>query len=307
MIREFELGDAEGVSAALHEEEIPHPVTADGVLHWHTAQPGRAQARSWVALDDDRIVGWGRARLRWSTSTEGVGDIWVYVIPAARRQGLGMALFDEVERFAQSIGARTLDSWTYHDDGNAFLEQRGFSTSGGEYLSRLEPVHADISPLPILAERRLAEGFELVPLAAVRDSAEDLHRVYAAAAADVPHEFREDDVRLEEWRLETLDHPQLSGEASFVVLAGDRPVALAFVELDEPAGIAANEMTGTLPQFRRRGLARLAKLATIRWAAEHGITALQTTNAADNLGMIALNESLGYRRVLFVTHYLRAD
>jgi GNAT superfamily N-acetyltransferase len=66
-------------------------------------------------------------------------------------------------------------------------------------------------------------------------------------------------------------------------------------------------MTGTLPEFRRRGLARLVKLATIRWAAEHGIAAIQTGNSHENPGILALNARLGYRPVATETHYLRED
>jgi GNAT superfamily N-acetyltransferase len=83
------------------------------------------------------------------------------------------------------------------------------------------------------------------------------------------------------------------------------PVALAFVEIDESANVAANEMTGTLPEFRRRGLARLAKLATVRWAAAQGIAAMQTGNSHENPRILALNASLGYRPVATETHYLR--
>jgi GNAT superfamily N-acetyltransferase len=54
-------------------------------------------------------------------------------------------------------------------------------------------------------------------------------------------------------------------------------------------------MTGTLREYRRRGLARLVKLAAIRWAAENGITALHTDNDSTNADMLALNEHLGYR------------
>ena len=54
-------------------------------------------------------------------------------------------------------------------------------------------------------------------------------------------------------------------------------------------------MTGTAPDFRRRGLARLAKEATIRWAAEAGIRTIVTSNDTTNADMLALNEHLGYR------------
>ena len=307
MIREFEPGDAPGVSAALHEQEIPGPLTAEGIVHWHIAQPARARARSWIALDNGRIVGWGRARLRWSTTLEGIADLYAYVAPAARRRGFGTALFGVAERYAREIGARSLHSWTDSEASNAFLETRGFLATGSQVISILDPAKAQPPALGRLEAERTAEGFQLVTLGRVRDRVADLHCVYAAASADLPQDIREDDVRLEEWRRETLEHPQLSSEASFVVLAGDRPVALAFVEVDEPAGLAANEMTGTLPGFRRRGFARLAKLATIRWASEHRISALLTANDEANVGMIALNESLGYEPVERETQYLRDD
>lgn len=306
MIRDFERADADAVSTILHEEELPHPVTAAGVFHWHVAQPERAHARSWIAFDErKRLVGWGRARLRWSTSAEGVADLWVYIAPSARGRGLGAALYEETEQYAQEAGAAHLTSWSYSAVGKAFLEGRGFRGIATERVSLLEPAKAETSALSHLEAEHAARGFRVVPLGGVQDSVEELYRVYAAASADAPQDFREDNVQLEEWRRETLEHPQLSADASFVVLAGDRPVSLAFVALDEPAAIAANRMTGTLPDFRRRGLARLAKLATIRWAAEHGISTIVTANDEINVAMVALNESLGYRPVATETHYVR--
>jgi GNAT superfamily N-acetyltransferase len=305
VIRDFEPTDAAAVSAALHEESPPQPVTAEGVLHWRDAQPERARARLWVAEEDGRIVGWAETRIRWTTKVSDVGDLWGYVVPSYRGRGIGAALYGEVERHLLALGARILESWTYTEPGVQLLESRGFRATGTEQVSILDPAEADCAALEALEDERKAEGFRLVPLGEVRGQVEELHRVYAAASADVPEYFREDDIRLDEWRRETLDHPQLSDEGSFVVVAGEQPVALAFLEVDEPARIAANEMTGTLPEFRRRGLARLVKLATIRWAAEHGIEAVQTGNSHENPGILALNRSLGYRPVLTETHFVR--
>jgi RimJ/RimL family protein N-acetyltransferase len=86
-------------------------------------------------------------------------------------------------------------------------------------------------------------------------------------------------------------------------LAGERPVALAFLLVNPEAGVAVNEMTGTLKEYRGRGLARLAKLAAIRWAAEEGFHEIGTGNDSENAPMLALNQSLGYevkwRRAFF--------
>jgi GNAT superfamily N-acetyltransferase len=305
MIRDFEPADAAAVSAALHEEDPPHPVTAAGVMHWRDGQPERARARMWVAEEDGRLIGWAEARIRWTTRVQDIGDVWAYVVPPERGRGIGAALLAETEQYARGLGAKILESWTYTPGGAALLERRGFRPTGTEQMSVLDPCTVDLSGLQALADQKAAEGFRLVPLAEVLDRVEELHRVYAAAAMDVPEYFREDDVRIDEWKHETLEHPQLSRQGSAIVLHGEQPAALAFLEVDEPARIAANEMTGTLPEFRRRGLARLAKLATIRWAAEHGIQTLQTGNSHENPGILALNRSLGYEPVVTETHYVR--
>jgi GNAT superfamily N-acetyltransferase len=139
----------------------------------------------------------------------------------------------------------------------------------------------------------------------VVDRSHDLHALDAAATADVPQIHAEDDVRFEDWAEEVLGAPQLSRQGSFVVLAGERPVAYAFIEVDPPARLAANEMTGTSSEHRRRGLARLAKLATIAWAREQGLEAILTGSDSTNVGMLGLNDSLGYRPVATERAYLK--
>jgi GNAT superfamily N-acetyltransferase len=59
---------------------------------------------------------------------------------------------------------------------------------------------------------------------------------------------------------------------------------------------AAHEMTGTHPDYRGRGLARAAKEAAIRWAAEARLEYLVTSNDGTNSTMLGLNERLGYQR-----------
>ena len=305
MIRDFEPSDAAAVSAVLHEEDPPHAVTPEGVIHWRDGQPERARARMWVAEEGGRLVGWAEARIRWTTRVDDIGDVWAYVRPSERGRGIGAPLFAETEEYVLELGARILESWTYSPGGVALLEGRGFRPTGTEQMAVLDPRTVDLSGLDALETDKAAEGFRLVSLGDVFDRVEALHRVYAAASMDVPEYFREDDVRLDEWKRETLEHPQLSHEGSAIVLHGDEPVALAFLEIDEPARVAANEMTGTLPEFRRRGLAKLAKFATIRWAAERGLRAVQTGNSHENPGILALNRSLGYEPVLTETHYVR--
>jgi mycothiol synthase len=47
--------------------------------------------------------------------------------------------------------------------------------------------------------------------------------------------------------------------------------------------------------WRGRGVASALKRATIGWAVEHGLEALETANDTDNDPMRAVNKRLGYR------------
>jgi RimJ/RimL family protein N-acetyltransferase len=54
-------------------------------------------------------------------------------------------------------------------------------------------------------------------------------------------------------------------------------------------------MTAVDRAWRGRGLATTMKLATIAWAIEHGLTALETGNDEANAPMRAVNARLGYQ------------
>jgi hypothetical protein len=64
-----------------------------------------------------------------------------------------------------------------------------------------------------------------------------------------------------EWKWDDLEHPNLSHEGSFVVLDGDQPIALGFLTVDLQRRVAYNQLTATLPGYRRRGLALLGQAA----------------------------------------------
>jgi RimJ/RimL family protein N-acetyltransferase len=99
----------------------------------------------------------------------------------------------------------------------------------------------------------------------------------------------------EDWAAFVLDRPLFQAEGSFVAYADGEPAAVSFLTADLASGRGTNMYTGTLPEFRGRGLARAAKLGVLHWAAEHGITQVATTNDETNAPMLAINDRLGYR------------
>ncbi len=129
---------------------------------------------------------------------------------------------------------------------------------------------------------------------------------FYGAAGGIPPGDPENRVTLEEWRRFILANPLLDDEASVVVVdAEDLVVSLSWLLVDHVRARAENEWTATLPHLRGRGLARAAKLASIRWAAEHGITEIVTGNDPDNLPMRELNRRLGYRELFIRRDFQR--
>jgi GNAT superfamily N-acetyltransferase len=304
VIRAFREEDAEDAVAVLRVAALDWNHSPASLLHRLAGHPPRARQLAWVAEADGEIAGFARARLRWEVSGRSIGWLWLGVRPDRRGRGLGGALYERAARHLVEAGAEVLESLAGEDSGHSFLGSRGFRVTGVEHVSRLDVSAADVSSLAALIEAKAREGFRLVTLGEALDRAREVHAVYAATLGDVPEPFVVDDLRYDEWERECLGDPDLSREGSTVVLHGERPVALSFLVADGE-GRAANDMTGTLPEYRRRGLARLAKLGTIHWAAAGGADWILTGNDEENPAMRGLNESLGYRPAGTQTLYVR--
>lgn len=298
MIRAFREEDAAGVADLLRTAlETPWVATTEDVLHWEH-HPPRARRATWVATEGSEIVGWAVAKRRWEVSEQGVAEVWGAVARNKRGRGVGASLFDVAAQHLSSIDAIKVQSWAEADEGKRFLTARGFREVRRERISSVAPRMVEQRDLPV------PEGFRVVPLRDVLDRPRELYAVYMAGEADAPDVFEVDDISFEEWELETLGAPSLDRDGSFVVVHCERPVSIALLEVDREHKRGTNEMTATLPEFRRRGLARLAKVASIRWAADFGLTSILTSNDRENPGMLALNDQLGYQplvvRGLFV-------
>lgn len=300
MIRDLSPADYEAI-ARIHPEALPGavPPTGKGLRHWIESHPERALLQTFVADEAGEVAGFAYARFNaWSLGIDDVAWIYAGVREASRGHGIGTQLWAAAEAYVLERGARKLETFALAGSrGETFTRARGFRQTRIQLIMRLDPRTADLSALPSRERDAVRDGFRLVPLREVIDRRRELHAVYAGTAADIPADDPEDNIGYEDWERETFSDPELSLDGSFVVMGDGMPVAITFMLVDDEARSARNEMTGTLADYRRRGLARLAKLAAIRWARDNGIALMGTENDGENLGMRRLNESLGYRVV----------
>jgi GNAT superfamily N-acetyltransferase len=284
-IRRFRPEDAEQAAELLFALAPATIRTADWLRDRQVSEPARALRRSWVAAEGDDVIAFATAYRRWYGGEAGTGRIEIWVRPDHRRRGIGSELW---EAAVEHLGVKRLTVEVDDDPaGLEFVERRGLTQFDSEVVSRLEPRAAVLSD----ASR---SGYSILALEELKCRDHELFDFYAAAGGLVPGD-EENRVSLEEWRRFILGNPLLDRRGSFVI-ADDRNriVSLSWLLVDHARRRAENEWTATLPELRGRGLARLAKSATIRWAADQGLTEILTGNDPDNVPMRELNRHLGY-------------
>lgn len=220
----------------------------------------------------------------------------VDVLPEARRQGIGSALLAAVSERAGSAGKSALHvpASEARPEGIEFLGRRGFT----EY----ERTKAVQLPLPGLAPLPVEPpaGVLLTSLAERPDLVAGVHAVACEAFADIPggdEPMAAGD--LAEFRARDVDRPSIPQGGFIVATEASTGQVIGYASLilgpDSGRRMAWHDMTAVLRAWRGRGLAAALKRATIRWAIDNGLDALETGNDTDNAAMRAVNARLGYQ------------
>ncbi|WP_328995949.1 GNAT family N-acetyltransferase [Kribbella sp. NBC_01245] len=277
--------DAEAV-AALRRIVFPYLVMKPELVSYAlTTRTPEEHREAWVATEDGEVVGWGSGGSNTWTSDEGVSMIDVYVHPGYRRRGLGTELARIAQDHLVAAGMKKIRAFAT-EAAVEFATRQGFEPTRLVHYSGADPrVLPEMPPTPA--------DLEIVSIATV--TAEQAYRADVVAGADEPGDSPNDAVAFEQWVKDVWDAPGLDKELSAAVMAGDEIASFTAVERDGDR--VWSGMTGTIPAYRGRGLAKLVKSVALRRAAEAGVVGAFTSNDDVNGPMLAVNEWLGYRRV----------
>ncbi|MEU5913561.1 GNAT family N-acetyltransferase [Micromonospora sp. NPDC047527] len=239
-----------------------------------------------VAEVDDRVVGWVSAEPNGRTSTANFGDInLLHVHPEHRRRGIGNALLAAATDHLRPLGVRRVRAMA-QPDALPFARQHGFEPSRGMRYSAL-----DLDPVPSFPDP--PPGVRLRPVAEL-----DPHVLYAAdvvSALDEPGDVPVDAISYQIWQNDVWDNLGLDRTASTAAEVDGEVAAFSLVKRDGDR--MWSDYTGSVPAYRGRGLARLAKTAALHRAAAAGVRVAYTSNDEANAPMLAINALLGYRPV----------
>jgi GNAT superfamily N-acetyltransferase len=289
--------DAAGIAAYVRIRSAVTPESPDSAEHvaWESASyPG--QTWRLLARDPDRTpVGTASvSRIRMLAADYPRYWLGLWVLPEVRGRGIGSALFAAGSEIAASAGKTGFlaEVSERQAEGCRFLAARGFTEAGRS--KAVELALAGMAP-PAAAP---PAGIRITTLAAERDLVPGVHRAAVEALPDVPTSDEPMHAgTLEEFVARDVERHDVPLDGFFVALdeALDEVVGYAIVAYRPGSHeVAYHDMTAVRPAYRGRGIASALKRASVAWAIEHGLQALETGNDVENAPMLAINARLGY-------------
>ncbi|MER5708030.1 GNAT family N-acetyltransferase [Streptomyces sp. NPDC042898] len=290
IVRDVRAEDAEGF-ARVRRASVPYMLaTAEQlVFDWAHAHPDGHERPLVAVTEDGEIIGTVQQRIAHDAQEPGIGSVNVYVDPARQRLGAGAALLRAAEEHLAEQGARTLYSWVMDTpEDRAWAERRGYAPSRSAHFLRLDLTTAELPPL-----QEPPAGVELLPAEAFDADPRPVFELDAVTTADEPGDVGASLDDYAHWRESTWNHPLHDRALTTIAVVDGVPAAFSAAQTDG-LGRYNSGMTGTAPAFRGRGLAKLAKNASLHRARAAGCVEAFTSNDAGNEPMLAINKWFGY-------------
>lgn len=256
----------------------------------------------YVAAMNNRVVGYAEYHHMPNMFHPQKFWIWGGVHPDFQRRGIGTALYEHILSDLTALRAvRALTSAREdYTRSVQFLTRNGFVETMRTWESRLPVQTFDFKKFAHYLERLSAHGLTITTLADEKRDPEclkKLHELYVVIMEDVPHPDQYTPVDFEHFLRYSIEHPDAIAEGYFIAKDGDRYIGLSNLRRskEEPKDLYQG-LTGVRREYRGQGVAMALKLKTIEYAQRHGYTVIKTWNESTNVGMLAINDKLGFVR-----------
>lgn len=296
-VRRLDPEDEAAIESYVRIRNTVTPENPDSLEHvrWEVTTYNGEISHFLAEEADGTPVGAASTGRIWSYK-RGCERFWlgIWVRPEARNRGTGSALYSAISSVARAAGKTGFETALSeeHAAGQRFLANRGFVE-----VDRGKMVRLDLADLES-PEVRAPAGIRIETIAARPDLLAEVHAVALDAFPDIPQAEPINVGSLEDFAERDVDRVGIPKDAFFVASDDASGEVAGYASLSYAAGsttIAYHDMTAVRRAFRGRGIAGALKRATIAWAVEHGLEALETGNDEQNAPMRAVNLALGYR------------
>jgi GNAT superfamily N-acetyltransferase len=239
------------------------------------------------------------------------GKFWLNMGVSTKwqRQGIGRALYQTLLSNLQRLEFVSLQGQVGEDAmaGRRFLEKQGFVEYGRRWESYLDVANFDERPYADFATRLASQAISLhaySDLVGDPQRHEKLHELQWLLDQDVPSLDPIIRMSLAPFRQQVVHNATFSPEGTFVALHGGSYVGMSSFFTNQADNSLVIDITGTHPDYRRRGIALALKVRGILYAKQHNYSRIIVQNDVANQGMLAINQRLGFARRPALLQYL---
>lgn len=221
-----------------------------------------------------------------------------------QRQGIGTALFDRLEAEARAAGALVFWSGIRADRTEAvrFFQRLGFVEQRRVRRSRLDLAAPRVREWLERPRPPSLEGLRFTTLAEEGPAEETprrrLYELVNLSAQDVPTMGEHTSATYEEFLRIEIDAPGHFPEGTFLAVDGDRYVGTTMLERRAAlADLVHVAYTGTLREYRGRGIASELKRRAVAFSRAAGYRWMETGNDYANTPIWSINQRIGFETV----------
>lgn len=308
LIRPFTPDDYERIAAinnaaysdAQGQPLMPH--SADDMREADAKLQPHIRFGRWVAEVDRQVV--GAAEHDQEAGRYHPRRFWVdlYVHPEYQRRGIGTALYERLLAELQPHQPEMLRNTFREDqtDSVRFAERHGWREASRQWESFLDLARFDPMPFAGAEDRVLALGVDIKTLPDLQPDPDRDRKLY-----DLMWEIRQDFPEIdaatrepfEEFQEHELNDPKLLPDGYFVAVQNGAYLGLAtHTMFGDRADTIRIGQTGVARAARRQGIALALKLRAVTWAQRRGARYLRTVNESSNVGILAINERMGFKK-----------
>jgi len=154
----------------------------------------------------------------------------------------------------------------------------------------------DPSKFQVYNSRMAEQGIEISTLEDEANDPECYTKLYALAL-ELDKDIPDVDIAamgFEKYKKMIQEYPKILPKGFFIAKKGEEYIGLCMIVKEDDC--LHQSMTATRKDYRGKGIAMAMKLRTIEFAKEYGADTIKTKNDPYNIGIIKVNEKLGFKR-----------
>ena len=290
---------AADLDTAVRPDDPQDPVIYED--YWRNPDENSKIERFIGELDGRRVAYAVQRHPKWKTPQR-YGNVGGDVLPSHRTPERLDALLAAMEERSRADGTQTFTCWAWENDHLrvGVLTKRGYQEERRQRFWELDLV-ANRSKLEAMAadSRKKMREQRISVLTIDRDDDPEkftkLWRMSNEAEKDVPTTVPHVEGAFEDF-MKWMRSPGLREDRIWIAREGDAVLGVSILSYPPRRGVVQTDWTGVARAGRGKGIARALKCETVMQAIALGVDKVRTDNDSQNVPILHINDTMGYRR-----------